>query len=112
MIGLARSFVAAIGALSLAAYVLVAAIHVTAEAAGPQSAATYAISASDDPESLPQRDAATDRHCHGCSSASIPAATQIVSMRIPRASPPWPLCDGFSRGMAAGVDPPPPKQVG
>lgn len=111
MKGLARPLVAVVGVLTLVAYVLVAAIHVTAEVAGPRSAATYALSWSEDPESFPQRDAVTDRHCHECSSASIPAATQIASVQIPKASPPWPLFDGIPRGLAAGVDPPPPKQV-
>ena len=107
----ARSFVAAIGTLTLAAYVLATAIHITVKACGPLPAATHAISASADPESHPQRDGATERHCHGCSSAAIQVPAQTVSVRISKAPPPWPLFDGVRRGFAPGGDRPPPKQI-
>lgn len=58
-----------------------------------------------------QRGVPADWHCHGCFSASVSVPVPVALARLSIAPSAWPPLDGFRPGLAAGVDPPPPRKV-
>lgn len=103
----------ALAVLTMLAHIVAMVAHVTVENAASRqfenASVTAAIGGASNQD--PQPGGVTDRHCHGCLSASMPTSMRIVSISTSRTLPIWPPFCGIRPGLTVGVDPPPPRAV-
>ena len=106
-------FATALAVLTMLSHILAMVAHVTSENAASRqfenASTTAAIGGASNHD--PQPGGATDRHCPGCLSASMPTPMRIVSISTSRTLPNWPPFCGIRPGLTVGVDPPLPRVV-
>jgi hypothetical protein len=105
---LPRSLRDATALLVLTMYLIAGVLHGVCDLDVAHSPSRIAVSLADDSTGHSDRGALADHHCHGCFSISVPAPVVVAVAMMPTVEV-RPALQAAHRGLAPGLDPPPPK---